>query len=91
VGLTLLLKLEENRYSSLFLYQANSFYYKEEHFLYSPTYERRITRTFNNGLGLGTEIVFIKKLGLNLMGGYAYYDNFKELGLTFETALFYKL
>ena len=44
----------------------------------------------NNGLGFGFEIIIEKNIGLNLMTGYAFYDNFNEINITAETALYYK-
>ena len=31
-----------------------------------------------------------KRIGLNLMAGYAFYNNFKQLNVTGEAALYYK-
>ena len=97
LGLTFLYDLIESKYSKLYLYQANHFYYNSE------TYDNIIYDSFgktisnnkiiatdkymNNGLGFGFEIIIEKNIGLNLMTGYAFYDNFNEIN---KTALYYK-
>ena len=97
VGLTFLYMLIESKVSNLYLYQANHYYYNSyNNYIYDPNKvgEPEKTRTteayFNNGLGFGIEIVIAKRIGLNLMAGYAFYDNFNELNVTGETALYYK-
>jgi len=36
------------------------------------------------------EFIIAKRIGLNLMGGYAFYDNFSQINFTGETALYFK-
>jgi hypothetical protein len=96
VGLTFIYKVIESKITNLFLYQANHYYYNSEMVhTYNPvTGGEEKTRTtdsyFNNGLGFGIEIIMAKRIGLNLMAGYAFYDNFQQLNITGETALYYK-
>ncbi len=97
LGLTFLYTLIENRFSSLYLYQGNHFYYNSqftEIYLPYPPYtmsRERITESYmNNGLGFGLEIIIAKRIGFNIMAGYAAYKNFTQLNLTGETALYYK-
>jgi hypothetical protein len=97
IGLTALYMLIESKVSNLYLYQANHYYYNSQlTYIYDPNKvgEPEQTRTtegyFNNGLGFGIEIVIAKRIGLNLMAGYAFYDNFKQLNVTGESALYYK-
>ncbi len=51
---------------------------------------RKTEQYFNNGIGFGIEIIMAKRISLNLMAGYAFYDNFRKLNITGETALYYK-
>jgi hypothetical protein len=44
----------------------------------------------NNESGFGVEIVMAKRIGLNLMTGYTFYNNFSQLNITGEVALYYK-
>jgi|JI6StandDraft_1071083.scaffolds.fasta_scaffold184842_3 hypothetical protein len=96
-GLTLIYMLIESKISNLFLYQANHYYYNSQLvYIYDPnkpndqTQTRQTEAYFNNGLGFGIEIVMAKRIGLNLMAGYAFYNNFEQLNVTGETALYYK-
>lgn len=97
VGVTMLYMLIESKVSNLYLYQANHYYYNSQlTYIYDPDKvgEPEQTRTtegyFNNGLGFGIEIIIAKRIGLNLMAGYGFYDNFKQLNVTGESALYYK-
>lgn len=57
----------------------------------SNTIEERIKENyFNNGIGVGIEIIIVKKIGFNIMAGYGAYKNFEELNFTGETGLYYK-
>ncbi len=96
-GVTFIYLLIESKSSNLFLYQANHYYYNSEMvYIYDPNppYNQGETRQtegyFNNGVGFGVEIIFAKRIGLNLMAGYAFYDNFQQLNVTGELALYYK-
>lgn len=100
-GLTFTYNLIQHTSSRLFIYQANHFYYNSYVNIIS-TYdpltnqtkdvkEERVTdKYFNNGVGFGMEITFVKRVGLNIMTGYAFYRNFKDINITGETALYYK-
>lgn len=96
VGITFLYTLIEGRVSSLFLYQGNHYYYNSDlWYNYDPLagtdFLVRSTESYvNNGLGFGIDITIAKRIGLNLMTGYAFYDNFNKLNVTGEAALFYK-
>ena len=101
VGLTFTYTIIENKMSRLFLYQGNHFYYNSQLVYVSdpdPTKpynpgskkERISDRYVNNGVGFGIELIIVKRIGFNLMAGYASYRNFEELNLTGETALYYK-
>ena len=55
------------------------------------TIEERIKeKYFNNGIGVGIEIIIVKRIGFNIMAGYGAYKNFEELNFTGETGLYYK-
>lgn len=97
LGVTFLYLLQENKNTNFYLYQANHYYYNNQTiYTYNPNnpgVEEKSRSTedyFNNGLGFGIEIILAKKVGLNLMAGYAFYDNFKQLNVTGELALYYK-
>lgn len=97
VGGTLLYKLIESKITNLFLYQANSYYYNSQmNYLYDPNKPDSINRVrqkesyFNNGIGFGMEIILVKRISVNLMAGYAFYNNFQKLNVTGEAALYYK-
>lgn len=97
VGVTLLYLLIESKTSNLFLYQANHYYYNSQsyynyNFNLPDRKELVVTKEsyVNNGLGFGIEIIMAKRIGLNLMAGYAFYNNFSQLNVTGEAALYYK-
>lgn len=101
-GLTFIYRIKEGEKLNFFVYQANHFIvdrhndYTYEYDInsgqyvsYGPTYVNN--DRINNGLGLGFEFFLGKNVLFNLMGGYGARNNFKELGLTGEFGLFYKL
>jgi hypothetical protein len=97
VGVTLLYLLIENKISNLFIYQANHYYYNSQLVTYYnpnlPNSEEKIRTTegyVNNGVGFGIEIIMAKRISLNLMTGYAFYNTFSQLNITAEVALYYK-
>jgi hypothetical protein len=96
-GLTLLYTLVEGRNTNLFLYQGTHYYYHsylQFPTVYDPNFPDRRERVTDNyvnlGVGVGIEITMAKRVGLNLMTGYAAYDNFNKLNITGEVGLFYK-
>ena len=97
MGATLIYMIIESKLSNLFLYQANHYYYNSQ-MIYNynpnqPAIQEKVRSTesyFNNGLGFGIEIIMAKRIGLNLMAGYAFYNNFSQLNVTGEAALYYK-
>jgi len=96
IGLTFLYRLIENKASNLYLYQGNHYYYHSyTSYSYDPnlpdgTKEQITEKYMNNGVGFGMEFIVAKRIGFNLMAGFAAYDNFSQLNLTGETALYYK-
>ena len=97
VGLTLIYMIIESKTSNLFLYQANHYYYNSQMVdIYNPNLsasreKTRIAESYmNNGFGFGIEIIMAKRIGLNLMAGYASYKNFEQLNVTGEAALYFK-
>jgi len=97
VGLTLIYMLIESKVTSLYLYQANHYYYKSQlQYIYNPDFplseeQEWVKESYvNNGLGFGIEIVIAKRIGLNLMAGYAAYKNFTQVNVTGEAALYFK-
>ncbi len=102
VGLTFLYQLIESKTTILYLYQGNHYYYTSDLIdVYDDVppkgntepvvYKKRVKEGyFNNGLGIGIEFIIAKRIGLNLMGGYAFYDNFNQVNFTGETGLYFK-
>lgn len=96
-GVTFLYNIIESRITNLYIYQANHYFYNSRtQYIYNPDFpdmEEKIRTTesyFNNGLGFGMEIIIAKRIGFNLMTGYAFYENFEKLNLTGEAALYFK-
>lgn len=97
IGLTPLYFLIQNKGSNLYIYQGNHYYYNSQlTYVYDPNMpaSQDQVRTkegyFNNGLGIGVEFIILKRIGFNLMAGYAAYKNFEQLNVTGETGLYYK-
>ncbi len=105
LGLTLLYMMIESKTTNLFLYQGNHYYYNSEIMYYTDlnqttqttqtTQPSPIQRTnrdsyVNNGIGIGIEFIVSKRIGFNLMAGYAAYKNFEQLNFTGESALYFK-
>lgn len=103
-GLTFLYTLIESKTANLFLYQGNHYFYNSETWFYldstksvqvtndlSTGYSRKnIEEYFINGIGIGIEIIIVKRVSFNLMAGYAAYRNFREVNFTGETGLYYR-
>jgi hypothetical protein len=84
IGLTLLYNLIKVEKTTFYLYQGN-------HFIYSNYYNSNSeTKGFNNGMGLGIEIIILKRVGFNLMFGYTFYNNFAEFRRRGKAGLYYK-
>lgn len=99
LGITFLYTIIKNNISSLFFYEGNHYYYNSvtvynyDPFIPNnpnPTKRRETTNYFNNGVGFGIELIIVKRISLNLMTGYAFYNNFTQVNITGETALYYK-
>lgn len=92
-GLTALYSLMQSEKTNLYLYQANHYLASSfmEYDNSNPSiYKRKNEAFINNGFGFGVEIIIASKVGLNLMTGYATYDNFNKLNVTGEAALYFK-
>lgn len=87
VGATLLYSLYTTNFSNLFLYQANSYYYKYPN---DPNGFGITPNTFNHGLGFGLELITNEHYAFNLMLGYGAFQNFVKISPTIEVALYYK-
>jgi hypothetical protein len=91
-GVTFLYQLIPGKVASLYIYQGNHYYYNSITTYYTSdhlqTFERtgiseRQTESYmNNGIGIGMEITFAKRIALNLMTGYAAYVNFTQVNVT---------
>lgn len=90
LGITAIFRLIESEYTNFYLYQGNYFHYdKLNNDNYSYSSRDEVEKTWNHGIGVGIEFVIVKRIGLNLMAGYAGYDSFDRIGLTGETGLYY--
>lgn len=92
-GITFLYTIKDNKSTNLFVYQANHYYYStytQNNPLNGEKIVYETTQYINNGLGFGIEAILAKRIGLNLMAGYAFYKNFTQVNVTGETALYYK-
>ncbi len=101
-GFTFLYPLILAESTTLYLYQGNHFYYSSDRIFYleadktTEAYEpteftgRRTDRFTNHGVGFGIEMNFAKRMGFNLMAGYATYDSFNKVNVTAETGLYFK-
>jgi hypothetical protein len=91
-GLTFLFTLVQGDKANLFLYQGNHILhrdYEQYHHWWGP--KGRISETEStHGLGVGIEFILSQRVGFNLMGGYALYDEQQTLDFTGETGLYYK-
>jgi len=90
LGITLIYRLIQTDYTNLLLYQGNVLFY--EKIDSDPYYhlDDRVTKYFNNSIGIGIEFIILKRVSFNLMGGYAAYDNFDRLAFTGEMGLYFK-
>lgn len=90
-GLTFLFKLVQTERANLFLYQGNHLYYSKNKYYYYLQNPSTFEETnLYNGVGLGIEFIIVKRVSLNLMGGYAAYENFDRFSMSGETGLFFK-
>ena len=91
-GLTFLFRMVETERANLFIYQGNHFlFYKDTYtYYYGNSHTSKEYYNMYNGIGLGIEFIIVKRVSLNIMGGYAAYENFNRLSLTGETGLFFK-
>jgi hypothetical protein len=98
-GLTFLYNIASREPFRFFLYQANGYSYHhevvyftaegEESFEKTPYKEKRKQQSFfNNSLGIGAGIMFVKRLGLDLMLGYGAYENGARTGISLESAMY---
>lgn len=98
-GVTLLYSINENRVSNFYAYLGNHYLYSKLNrsvYVYDPyginnSYIKKETNEYlNSGIGVGIEFHSQKRITINLMVGYAQYENFKRLFFTAETALYYR-
>ena len=95
-GLTLLDKLYEGKWCNMYLYLGNHLVYHRDklssydYALNVNTQEIYETKKLNTGIGLGWEFYTQSSVVLNLMVGYAQYNNFEKLLPTAEVALYYR-
>lgn len=82
VGASFIYNFHQTKYVSFYLYQGN-------HLQYTSNTNGE-TYVFNNGVGAGIEFNILNRIGLNIMGGYAFYDNFGGLNFSVESGLYYR-
>lgn len=82
-GLSILFRLENTEHVNFYLYQGNHLLTEYRQFTREYTY-----RWFN-GLGVCIEIIMRERASLNIMSGFAGRDNFDEIGVTGELALYF--
>ena len=94
-GLSFYYTLYKGRKTSLFLYQGNLYYYSREEYFYIDNNTNKSNVTcdcyFNNGIGIGIDFRIFDNVSLDIMAGYASYENFTQLGLTGEISLLYHI
>ncbi len=88
-GLNLLYNLIIVERTTFYLYQGNQLCYYQNRKPLMCDNDKKTIR-FNHGAGLGLGIIILKRISLNLMFGYALYDNFAELHRKGELGLYYK-
>lgn len=91
-GVNFIFSLLKVEHINLYLYQGNYFSYTDRNYV-PPHYLSRYNGTykyFNNGFGLGIEIIQNEIMGLNLMFGYSFYKNFAAFRRKGELMFFYK-
>ena len=95
VGATFIYKLVETPKVIFLLYQGNQYIYKED-MEYSwdingnQLSEDKVIESYvNNGIGIGVRFIILKRVGLDIMGGYASYDNYSRISFTGEIGLFF--
>ncbi len=94
-GFTLLYKVVETEKANLFIYQGNALFYsklrvEENNSPWISSEEKKATKKFNNGIGLGIECIIVKRISFNLMGGYAKFGDFDNIHITGETGLYFR-
>ena len=97
LGVTLLKNIVQNSNNSFFLYFSNCYIYtsnKSGYYSSYPNYNYVSTTIktskWNTGLGAGFEFDTRKRIVMDIMIGYAQYNNFQSLLPTGELAVFYR-
>jgi hypothetical protein len=91
-GVTFIYNFIETEKTCFYLYQGNHFNYFNSSTVNYYYQQQNVNeyKRFNNGVGVGIQFIILKRVGLDIMGGYAFYDNFTRLNLTGEAGLYYK-
>jgi len=89
VGLSFFYKLVQSEKVDFFMYQGNQYLYKSDADIYSGenTKTDLIESYLNNGIGVGIRFIILKRVGLDIMGGYAGYKNFSKISFSGEMGL----
>jgi hypothetical protein len=90
-GVSFLYAIMETEKTCFYLYQGNHYNYKKLTYNgYYPTNHVTEFKILNSGIGIGIQFIIFKRVGFDIMAGYAFYDNFQALNLTGEAGLYYK-
>lgn len=91
VGVNLMYSFLKIENFNFYLFQGNYFSYTDRHYdIYYLSHNNGIYKVFNNGLGLGLEIIQNEIMGLDFMFGYSFYNNFEAFRRKGELMFFYK-
>lgn len=92
LGFTFLYRLVQAEKVNFFLYEGNHFMYTNtDSEVFFENDNNTSSLLINNGLGMGVEVLWQKRVGFNFMAGYAIYNNFSSINITGEIGLFFLL
>ena len=92
LGVSFLYRLVETNYVNFFAYQGTQYISSSNGYngYRGMNYNYTKDKFFNTGVGLGVEFTILKRLSLNLMGGYSALENFDRIDLTGDAGLYFK-
>ncbi len=93
-GMTIIYKMIDRRKTGLFMYASNRYQnYKFDPFgknsNYSSYYNNKHSGEWNQGVGIGIEILALESISMNFMGGFATYEDFDNINMTGELGIYY--
>lgn len=101
LGFTFLYELVKFKETSLYVYEGNHYLYSRDKEFMKSTYDPNtgmynnetitVTQSYmNNGIGFGLSVLAGGVVSFDFMAGYAFYENFTQINLTGEVAIYYK-